>query len=433
MLDLALYAIGILVVIIGIALSIGLHELGHYAPAKYFGVRVKQFMIGFGPTFFSRQRGETEFGFKAFPLGGYILMAGMYPPERKPHRGPFAGWIKEARKEIAAQEEEGDEGRQFYELTTWKKVTIMLGGPTMNFFLGIALIAVALTGIGPLQNSLTVSKVYQCVEASSDGSCPAGAPISPAAQAGMQDGDRVVAVNGTDVSSWAEVTQIMRERGQGASTLVVDRAGDLVSLSIVPSYFERAVYDSNGALSLDADGNPVTRLTPIIGVSLAPTSTPMPLTDSIGYGFAATGAMFAFIVELPQQVYQVFISTFGLAERDPYGAVSIVGVGQLAGELTAAEIPTSAKLSSLLLLLGSLNIALFAFNLIPLLPLDGGHVAGALYEGAKRKASALVTRKDPGPVDTAKALPVAYGMWVVLIFTGVVLILADLINPISLG
>jgi membrane-associated protease RseP (regulator of RpoE activity) len=85
------------------------------------------------------------------------------------------------------------------------------------------------------------------------------------------------------------------------------------------------------------------------------------------------------------------------------------------------------------LLLGSLNIALFAFNLIPLLPLDGGHVAGALYEGAKRKASALVTRKDPGPVDTAKALPVAYGMWVILIFTGVVLILADLINPISLG
>ena len=433
MLDLALYAIGILVVIIGIALSIGLHELGHYAPAKYFGVRVKQFMIGFGPTFFSRQRGETEFGFKAFPLGGYILMAGMYPPEIKPYRGPFAGWIKDARKEIAAQEEEGDEGRQFYELTTWKKVTIMLGGPMMNFFLGIALIAVALTGIGPLQNSLTVSKVYQCVEASSDGSCPAGAPISPAAQAGMQDGDRVVAVNGTDVSSWAEVTQIMRERGQGASTLVVDRAGDLVSLSIVPSYFERAVYDSNGALSFDADGNPVTRLTPIIGVSLAPTSTPMPLTDSIGYGFAATGAMFAFIVELPQQVYQVFISTFGLAERDPYGAVSIVGVGQLAGELTAAEIPTSAKLSSLLLLLGSLNIALFAFNLIPLLPLDGGHVAGALYEGAKRKASDLVTRKDPGPVDTAKALPVAYGMWVVLIFTGVVLILADLINPISLG
>lgn len=433
MLDIALYAIGILVVIVGIALSIGLHELGHYAPAKYFGLRVKQFMIGFGPTFFSRQRGETEFGFKAFPLGGYILMAGMYPPERKPYRGPFASWIKEARKEIAAQEEEGDEGRKFYQLKTWKKVTIMLGGPMMNFFLGIVLIAVALTGIGPLQNSLTVSRVYQCVEAAGDGSCPAGAPISPAAQAGMQDGDRVVAVNGTDVTSWSEVTQIMTDRGQGASTVVVDRAGDLVSLSITPSYFERAVYDANGALSLDADGNPVTRLTPIIGVSLAPTSAPMPLTDSISYGFAATGAMFAFILELPQQVYQVFVSTFGLAERDPYGAVSIVGVGQLAGELTAAEIPTAAKLSSLLLLLGSLNIALFAFNLIPLLPLDGGHVAGALYEGAKRKASALVTKKDPGPVDTAKALPVAYGMWVVLIFTGVVLILADLINPISLG
>ncbi|MEL0134871.1 MAG: site-2 protease family protein [Aquiluna sp.] len=433
MLDIALYAIGILVVVLGIALSIGLHELGHFAPARAFGVRVKQFMIGFGPTFFSRQRGETEFGFKAFPLGGYILMAGMYPPEKKPYNGPFASWIQEARKEIAAQEEPGDEGRQFYQLSTWKKVVIMLGGPMMNFFLGLLLIAIALTGIGPLQNSLTVAKVYQCIEASSDGSCPAGAPVSPAALAGMQDGDRVVAVNGTDVQSWAEVTAKMTERGQGASTLVVDRSGSLETLSITPSYFERAVYDSNGALSLDSEGNPVTRLTPIIGVSLEPSSKPMPLADSIGYGLEATGAMFVFILELPQQVYQVFLSTFGLGERDPYGAVSIVGVGQLAGELTAAEIPNSAKLSSLLLLLGSLNIALFAFNLIPLLPLDGGHVAGALYEGAKRKVSTVLTRKDPGPVDTAKALPVAYGMWVVLIFTGVVLIVADLINPITFG
>jgi membrane-associated protease RseP (regulator of RpoE activity) len=432
-LDIALYAIGILVVILGIALSIGLHELGHFAPARAFGVRVKQFMIGFGPTFFSRQRGETEFGFKAFPLGGYILMAGMYPPEKKPYNGPFASWIQEARKEIAAQEEPGDEGRQFYQLSTWKKVVIMLGGPMTNFFLGLLLIAIALTGIGPLQNSLTVAKVYQCIEASSDGSCPAGAPVSPAALAGMQDGDRVVAVNGTDVQSWAEVTAIMTERGQGASTLVVDRSGSLENLSITPSYFERAVYDSNGALSLDSEGNPVTRLTPIIGVSLEPSSKPMPLADSIGYGLEATGAMLVFILELPQQVYQVFLSTFGLGERDPYGAVSIVGVGQLAGELTAAEIPNSAKLSSLLLLLGSLNIALFAFNLIPLLPLDGGHVAGALYEGAKRKVSTVFTRKDPGPVDTAKALPVAYGMWVVLIFTGVVLIVADLINPITFG
>lgn len=433
MLDIALYATGIVVVILGIALSIGLHELGHYAPAKAFGVRVKQFMIGFGPTFFSRQRGETEFGFKAFPLGGYILMAGMYPPEKKPYSGVFSGWIKEARREIAAQEEDGDAGRQFYELSTWKKVTIMLGGPMMNFLLGLLLIAIALTGIGPLQNSLTVQRVYQCVEASSDGSCPAGAPISPAAAAGMQDGDTVVAVNGTDVASWAEVTDLMAERGQGASTLVVSRGGVLESLSLTPNYFERAVYESNGALSLDENGNPVTRLTPIIGVTLAPSSEPMPLAQSLGYGLEATGAMFGFIVELPQQVYQVFVSTFGLGERDPYGAVSIVGVGQLAGELTAAEIPIEAKLSSLLLLLGSLNIALFAFNLIPLLPLDGGHVAGALYEGAKRRVSKVLLRRDPGPVDTARALPVAYGMWVLLVFTGVVLILADLINPIRLG
>jgi RIP metalloprotease RseP len=211
--DIALYLLGILFVILGIALSIGLHELGHYAPAKLFGVRVRQFMIGFGPTFFSRKRGETEFGLKAFPLGGYILMAGMYPTEAKEYRGPFAGWIKDARQELANQMEPGDVGRQFYALKPWKKSVIMLGGPLMNFFLGVLLIAIALSGIGTLQNSLTVREVYQCVDTLADGSCPAEAPVGPAQVAGMQAGDRVIEVNSQPVTSWDEATSSEHDRG----------------------------------------------------------------------------------------------------------------------------------------------------------------------------------------------------------------------------
>lgn len=431
--DIVLYLLGILFVILGIALSIGLHELGHYAPAKLFGVRVRQFMIGFGPTFFSKKRGETEFGLKAFPLGGYILMAGMYPTEAKEYRGPFAGWIKDARQELANQMEPGDEGRQFYALKPWKKSVIMLGGPLMNFFLGILLIAIALSGIGTLQNSLTVREVYQCVDTLADGSCPAEAPVGPAQAAGMQAGDRVIEINSQPVTSWDEATSLLSERGQSPSTIVVDRNGQRVSLSLTPLFRERAIFDDSGNLALDDAGNPMTELRPIIGVRLQAVSEPIALSESVGYALSATGAMFGFILELPQQVYQVLLSTLGVQERDPYGAVSIVGVGQLAGELTAADIGIDAKLASLLLLLGSLNIALFAFNLIPLLPLDGGHVLGAFYEQLKRGGARLIGRLDPGPIDTARALPIAYAVWVILIFTGLLLILADLINPIGLG
>jgi membrane-associated protease RseP (regulator of RpoE activity) len=143
--------------------------------------------------------------------------------------------------------------------------------------------------------------------------------------------------------------------------------------------------------------------------------------------------MFGFIFELPQQVYQVAQSTFGFAERDPNGAVSILGVGQLAGEVSSANAPVDARLASLLLLIGTLNLALFAFNLIPLLPLDGGHVVGAIYESVKRRGSKLLLRRDPGPIDTAKALPIAYAVWALLLLTGLLLILADIVNPIGLN
>jgi membrane-associated protease RseP (regulator of RpoE activity) len=157
----------------------------------------------------------------------------------------------------------------------------------------------------------------------------------------------------------------------------------------------------------------------------------MPILEAGGFALSATGAMFGFILDLPAQVFAVAQSTFGLAERDPNGAVSILGVGQLAGEVSSADAPVGAKLASLLLLLGTLNIALFAFNLIPLLPLDGGHVVGALYEGGKRRVIKAVTKKDPGPIDTAKALPIAYAVWALLLFTGLLLIFADIVNPIG--
>ena len=432
MLDILLYLLGILVVLVGIALSIGLHEVGHLVPAKLFGVKVKQYMVGFGPTVVSKVKNETEYGIKAIPLGGYILMEGMYPPERKPYKGPFAKWIAEARAEVRKDLAVEDEDRQFYKLSAPKKLTIMLGGPLMNFFLGVLLIVTSLSGIGTIQNSMTINQVFPCVEPVSAQACPDGIPQSPAALAGMQDGDEVVAVGGIRVSSWNQVIAELSKNPGGASELTILRGGEELLLSISPVFMERQVFDSNGQPLSNANGLPVTELRPIIGVQLKPSLAPQPINESFGYAIAATAGVFGFILELPQQVFQIALSTFGISERDPNGAISILGVGQLAGEVSSADVPAEARLATLLLLIGSLNLALFAFNLIPLLPLDGGHVLGALYEAGKRRGARLVGRPDPGPIDTAKALPVAYAMWAVLLFTGLLLIFADIVNPISL-
>ena len=126
--------------ILSFSILVVLHELGHFLPAKAFGVRVKQFMIGFGPTVKSWRKGDTEFGLKAIPLGGYILMTGMYPPEKKPYNGLFSSWIKEARTAERSDVLESDENRQFHKLSVPKKLVIMLGGPAMNLILGLVLV-----------------------------------------------------------------------------------------------------------------------------------------------------------------------------------------------------------------------------------------------------------------------------------------------------
>ncbi len=436
-----LYVLGVVVVVVGIALSIGLHELGHFVPAKLFGVRVGQFMIGFGPTIVSRRRGETEFGIKAIPLGGYISMAGMYPPAaegekaRTASTGFFQTMVQDARAASADTVLAGDEHRTFYRLPIWKRIIIMLGGPFMNLVIAVVLYAVVLAGFGVPQQSTTVGSVSACVlpATSERQECQAGDPAAPGAEAGLLPGDRLMTLAGVQIDSWAEATSVIRENAGQSIPVEVMREGDVIELTATPSLSERYVFDESGAIVEDANGDPVTEEVGFLGIGSATEVVQQPLTavfPVVGDNMARVAEL---ILHLPQRLVDVADAAFGPGERDPNGPISVVGVGRVAGEIaTINSIPIADRLSALIGILASLNIALMVFNLVPLMPLDGGHVAGALFEGARRFLAKTFRRKDPGPVDTAKLVPLTLTVVMILGAMSVLLIYADIVKPISI-
>jgi membrane-associated protease RseP (regulator of RpoE activity) len=435
-----LYVLGILIIVVGLALSIGLHEIGHLVPAKRFGVRVSQYMIGFGPTLFSWRRGETEYGVKAIPLGGYISMAGMYPPARAGGKartattGVFQTLVQDARTASAETLVDG-EHRAFYRLAVWKRIIIMLGGPVMNLLIAVVLYAVLLCGFGIAQPSTTVGSVSQCVlPATSDRQeCESGDPEAPGLAAGLKPGDRLLSMNGEAITAWAQATGIIRSSAGEQLDIVVERDGSEVTLTAEPLLTERYVTDAQGVVTEDASGNPVTQQVGFLGIGPASEVVQQPLTAVLPAVGDNVGRVVHLILNLPQRMIDIVGAAFGPEERDPNGPISVVGVGRIAGEITSLNtIPVVERASALIGLVASLNVALFVFNLIPLMPLDGGHVAGALFEGIRRFFAKLFKRKDPGPVDTAKIIPLTFAVVIVLGAMSALLIYADIVKPISI-
>ncbi|MEV7620449.1 site-2 protease family protein [Microbacterium sp. NPDC089321] len=434
--EILLYLGGVVFMLIGLGLSIGLHEVGHLLPAKLFGVRVGQYMIGFGPRLWSKRIGETEYGFKALPLGGFISMSGMYPPSARstPARGVFASLVQDARTANDETIADGEEHRVFYRLPVWKRVIVMLGGPAMNFLLAIAIFTIMASGIGVQQASTTVSAVTECVlpAGSTQQACAADDPVAPAAEAGVEAGDVLVSVGGQQVQTFAEASEIIQRSPGEPLDIVVDRDGENVDLTLTPVAAERGEVDAEGRPVVDANGDPVTRTVGYAGIFAQQEYVPQPLATGTELALQQTGAVASLVVNLPVKLWNVGVSLVTGAERDPNGPLSVVGVGRLAGEVAATDAPVLNRLVVLMNLLAALNIALFVFNLIPLLPLDGGHIIVALWEGVKRAWAKLTGRAEPKPVDATRLVPVTVVVAVLLIGMGALLIIADLVKPMNL-
>lgn len=430
------YVLGVVVFLIGLAISIALHEIGHLVPAKLFGVKVSKYMIGFGPTLFSRTKGETQYGLKAIPLGGYIAMAGMYPPAPRGRgkqasraRGFFGQIVQDARDVSAESSENVPAERLFYNLPVYKRIIIMLGGPVMNLILGFVLFAILLTTIGSPTSTTTLESVSSCVTDSS--TCTDNSPDAPGALAGLKAGDTITQIDGQSISSWEQVSTAIRESASRDLSFTILRGGQERTVVVTPQLTDRPVYSDSGAPVTDAAGVVVTESVPFVGISPTQEIAPRPLSDAVALTGETISGTAGMIATLPQRLIEVGEAAFGGQARQADGPISVVGVGRVAGEITGStQVAPEGKVASLLGIMASLNIALFVFNLIPLLPLDGGHIAGALWEYVRRGWAALRKKPRPGPVDIARWMPITFVVVVILVAMSALLIYADIVKPV---
>jgi membrane-associated protease RseP (regulator of RpoE activity) len=215
--------------------------------------------------------------------------------------------------------------------------------------------------------------------------------------------------------------------------VVVERNGAQQTLTLTPLRTQRYVLNAQGQVVKNAAGASVTQDVGFVGIGPTQALVPQPATAVLPAVGQQTGAVVNLILNLPNRLVSVWNAAFGTAPRDPNGPISVVGVGRAAGELTAlSNVPVQAKAYTLIGMLASLNIALFVFNLIPLLPLDGGHIAGALWEGLRRSFAKLFKKRDPGPVDMAKLMPITFAVVIVLGGMSLLLIYADIVKPVNL-
>ncbi len=427
--------LGIVVFVVGLLVSIAWHELGHLSTAKLFGIRVPQYMVGFGPTIWSRHKGDTEYGIKAVPLGGYIRMIGMFPPGADGRisarsTSPWRSMIEDARSAAFEELQPGDETRLFYTRAPWKRVIVMFAGPFMNLVLAVALFLTVLMGFGISQQTTTVSSVSQCVIAQSENrdTCKKTDAAAPAAAAGLKAGDKILSFDGVRTTSWNQLSDLIRSTPGKQVAIVVDRKGQDVTLHAKIATNQVAKKDSSGQI---VQGQYVTA--GFLGFSAATGIVRQDFGDSVTWMGDRLGEAVDSIAGLPGKIPALWNAAFDGAPRQPDSPMGVVGAARVGGEIFTLDIPPTQQLAMALMLVAGFNLSLFLFNMLPLLPLDGGHIAGALWESLRRNLAKVLRRPDPGPFDVAKLMPVAYVVAGVFVCFTVLVLIADVVNPVRIG
>ncbi|WP_424188537.1 M50 family metallopeptidase [Actinokineospora sp. G85] len=401
------WLLGLVLFALCIGLSVALHEAGHMFTAKWFGMKVRRYFIGFGPTLFSFRRGETEYGFKAIPGGGFCDIAGMTALDPvTPEESPKAMW----------------------RFATWKRVVVMSAGSITHFILGFVILYLMAVTMGlPNENLRPIVGETSCAAPTQDRvtlklpECGPGDP-SPAAAAGIEEGDEIVAVAGQPVTEWRQMVAKVRDLS-GPTQFEVLRDGERRTVTVDVATVQRALVGSepnNEGNKLESAG--------AVGISLSD-SVPHGALSAVGATFSFTGTMFAKtwegLMNFPQKIPAVVRAIGG--EDDPERPVSVVGASVIGAD--AAE---RGIWSIFVLMLAALNFFVGVFNLLPLLPLDGGHIAVVLYERVRDFIRKMRGKAPAGPVDYNRLAGVTM---VFVVLGGAIVLLtvtADVINPIRL-
>ncbi|MEV7123390.1 M50 family metallopeptidase [Kitasatospora griseola] len=434
--EMLMWVLGVLIFVVGLLFSIAWHELGHLSTAKLFGIRVPQYMVGFGKTVWSTRRGETEYGLKAIPFGGYIRMIGMFPPGAdgritKRSSSPWRTMIEDARSASYEELQPGDETRMFYTRAPWKRVIVMFAGPGMNLILAIGLFLTLFMGIGVTRTTPTIATVNECVVPVGEktDTCKPDAEKSPANAAGLRAGDTVLAFGGVKIHDYTQLQGLIRDSaGKHVEIDVRHQDGTLATLP--------ADIKANTLAAIDKDGYPIkgkTVTAGFLGITPAMGVHHMSFGESTDEMARLAGHGVESLAQLPGKIPGLWHAVMDGAPRDQDSPVGMIGAARLGGDVFAADLPLSVQLTVFVQMLAYLNFMLFLFNMLPLLPLDGGHIAGALWESLRRGLAKVLRRPDPGPFDVARLMPVAYVVAGIFIcFTGLVMA-ADIVNPVRLN
>ena len=396
--------LGVLAFVVAIVLSIALHEIGHLATAKAFGMKATQYFIGFGPRVWSFRRGETEYGIKAIPAGGFVKIEGMTPLE---------------------EVQPGDEDRAFWKFPARQRAVVLSAGSIMHFVLALVLVYGVIATAGLFDdNAPVIGSVSKCLNADGTSDCATGGSApAPAAAAGLQAGDRIVAVNSQHISKWTQAVEKIRGAAGQPVTLTLRHDGHNRNVTLTPITVTRpTIDDPNKTETVGAIG--VTA-----GISYkhyGPVAAAGQTGQALGHMVTGTFTVLTHKLSTLSRVYS--------KDRDPEGFVGAVGISRVSGEiLSYPQESVGHRVGDFVLLVAGVNLFVGIFILVPLLPLDGGHLAIAGFEEARHRLRRLFGyRGAMRRVDLNKLMPVTYAF--VLLLAGLTIYIAgaDIVNPIKL-